>query len=52
MGALINLIISLIMGATFGNEIEEAVNTAQFQSLEPPTEIFQKLENRQEILYT
>ena len=51
MGAFINLIISLIMGATFGNDMDHA-KTAQFEPLETSPGIFQILEDRQEILQT
>ena len=49
MGTLINLIMSLIMGAFFGHQTEEP-QTAQIDRQDEPVEIYEKLMEQQQVL--
>lgn len=51
MGALVNLVLSFIMGLFFGHQIEEPL-TAHYEFQKDHTEILKSLEARQKILET
>ena len=49
MSALVNLILSFVMGLFYGHQIEKPI-TAQYEFQEDHTEIIHELKDRQQVL--